>query len=170
MSDVRAEPLPEQSPSPEPSDAASGPDPLAGDWSEGLPGPLRPHGLPLPARLGEPRAPAAPPADVAAGAPDAQDPGWAMAPPAPQTAAEPTWTAHAHDAGFAPVTPALESVTVPVSAAEAWEESKHEEFYPRTAWSLFNAFTEVQKGSPPRAQMEGSLRLSALFRRELQLA
>ena len=123
MSDVRAEPLPEQSPSPEPSDAASGPDPLAGDWSEGLPGPLRPHGLPLPARLGEPRAPAAP-ADGAAGAPDAPDPGWAMAPPAPQTAAEPTWTAHAHDAGFAPVTPALESVTVPVSAAEAWEESK----------------------------------------------
>ena len=101
MSDVRAEPLPEQSPSPEPSDAASGPDPLAGDWSEGLPGPLRPHGLPLPARLGELRASAASPTDVAAGAPDAPDPGWAMAPPAPQTAAEPTWTAHAHDAGFA---------------------------------------------------------------------
>ena len=52
---------------------------------------------------------------------------------------------------------------------EAWEEPRHEEFTPRTAWSLFNAFTEVQKGSGPRAQMEGSLRLSALFRRELQL-
>jgi len=52
---------------------------------------------------------------------------------------------------------------------EAWEEPKHEEFRSRTAWSLFNAFTEVQKGSGPRAQMEGSLRLSALFRRELQL-
>src|SRR5438128_10567072 len=124
MSDVRAEPLPEQSPSPEPSDAASGPDPLAGDWSEGLPGPLRAHGLPLPARLGEPRAPIASPQDVAAGAPDARDPGWAMAPPAPQTAAEPAWTPHAHDAGFAPVTPAPESVTVPVSADEAWQESK----------------------------------------------
>jgi hypothetical protein len=52
---------------------------------------------------------------------------------------------------------------------EAWEDPKHEEFTPRTAWSLFNAFTEVQKGSGPRSQMEGSLRLSALFRSELQL-
>jgi hypothetical protein len=51
---------------------------------------------------------------------------------------------------------------------EAWEEPKHEEFEPRTAWSLFNAFTEVAKGTSPRAQMEGSLRLSAIFRRELQ--
>jgi hypothetical protein len=52
---------------------------------------------------------------------------------------------------------------------ETWEGPRPEEFAPRTAWSLFNAFTEVQKGSPPRAQMEDSLRLSALFRRELQL-
>jgi len=53
---------------------------------------------------------------------------------------------------------------------EAWDEPRHEEFAPRTTWSLFNAFTEVQKGSGPRAQMEGSLRLSSLFRRELALA
>jgi hypothetical protein len=53
---------------------------------------------------------------------------------------------------------------------EAWEEPKYEEFAPRTAWSLFNAFTEVQKGVCPRAQMEGSLRLSSLFRRELPLS
>ena len=52
---------------------------------------------------------------------------------------------------------------------EAWEEPHHVEFAPRTAWSLFNAFTEVQKNAAPRAQMEGSLRLSALFRNELQL-
>ncbi len=52
---------------------------------------------------------------------------------------------------------------------EAWEEPKHEEFTARTAWSLFNAFTEIQKGQGPRAQMEGSLRLSGLFRRELYL-
>lgn len=52
---------------------------------------------------------------------------------------------------------------------QAWEEPRHGEFVPRTAWSLFNAFTEVQKGSGPRAQMEGSLRLSTLFRRELQI-
>ena len=47
---------------------------------------------------------------------------------------------------------------------EAWEEPQHEAFQPRTAWSLFNAFTEVQKINAPRALMEGSLRLSALFR------
>ena len=52
---------------------------------------------------------------------------------------------------------------------EAWEEPRHPEFVPRTAWSLFNAFTEVAKTSPARAQMEGSLRLSSLFRRELSL-
>jgi len=52
---------------------------------------------------------------------------------------------------------------------EAWDEPKHEEFEPRTAWSLFNAFTEVLKAGPPRQQMEGSLRLSSLFRRELAL-
>jgi hypothetical protein len=52
---------------------------------------------------------------------------------------------------------------------EAWEEPPHPEFAPRTAWSLFNAFTEVQKANAPQAQMEGSLRLSSLFRRELPL-
>jgi len=52
---------------------------------------------------------------------------------------------------------------------EGWESPRHEEFAPRTAWSLFNAFTEVQKSASPRAQMEGSLRLSSLFRNELSL-
>jgi hypothetical protein len=52
---------------------------------------------------------------------------------------------------------------------EAWEKPAHAEFTPRNAWSLFNAFTEVQKGSGPRAQVEGSLRLSSLFRREMSL-
>lgn len=50
---------------------------------------------------------------------------------------------------------------------EAWLFPQHEEFQPRTAWSLFNAFTEIQKAAPPRAQMEGSLRLSSLFRGEM---
>lgn len=53
---------------------------------------------------------------------------------------------------------------------QAWDEPAHEEFRPRTAWSLFNAFTEDQKRASARFQMEGSLRLSSLFRRELQLA
>jgi len=78
--------------------------------------------------------------------------------------------AHAHHL----MVEAVKGNVVPASRLpkiiEAWEEPKHEEFRPRTAWSLFNAFTEVQKGSAPRAQMEGSLRLSSLFRRELQLS
>ena len=52
---------------------------------------------------------------------------------------------------------------------EAWEKPIHEEFRPRTEWSLFSAFTETQKVAPPRAQMEGSLRLSTLFRKEMKL-
>lgn len=46
----------------------------------------------------------------------------------------------------------------------AWEQPAHEEFAPRTAWSLYNAFTEVQKSRSPRAQLEDGLKLSALFR------
>jgi len=68
---------------------------------------------------------------------------------------------------------AIRSSVLPASrlpkVIEAWEEPRHEEFIPRTAWSLFNAFTEVQKGAPARAQMEGSLKLASLFRRELSL-
>lgn len=78
--------------------------------------------------------------------------------------------AHAHHL----MVEAVKGAVVPASrlpkVIEAWEEPRHEVFSPRTAWSLFNAFTEVQKGSGPRAQMEGSLRLWALFRSELQLA
>lgn len=46
----------------------------------------------------------------------------------------------------------------------AWEHPAHEEFVPRTAWSLFNALSEVQKSRSPRVQLENGLRLSALFR------
>jgi uncharacterized protein DUF932 len=52
---------------------------------------------------------------------------------------------------------------------QAWDEPRHQEFEPRTAWSLFNAFTEVLKARSPRQQMEGSLKLTSLFRRELSL-
>ena len=51
---------------------------------------------------------------------------------------------------------------------DAWEDPRHEEFQPRTAWSLFNAFTEVLKTGAPRQQVEGSLRLSMLFRVQSQ--
>ena len=78
--------------------------------------------------------------------------------------------AHAHHL----MVEAVKANVVPASrlpkVIDAWERPVHEEFRPRTAWSLFNAFTEDQKGSSARVQMEGSLRLSSLFRRELQLA
>ncbi len=45
-----------------------------------------------------------------------------------------------------------------------WDAPQHPEFQGRTAWSLFNAFTEALKSSGPRAQMDQSLRLSSLFR------
>jgi hypothetical protein len=40
---------------------------------------------------------------------------------------------------------------------------------PRTAWSLFNAFTELAKSRSPRAQIEDTLRVTEVFRRELGL-
>jgi hypothetical protein len=52
---------------------------------------------------------------------------------------------------------------------QAWEKPAHDEFASRSAWSLFNAFTEVLKSSGPRVQMEGSLKLSSIFRRELPI-
>ena len=68
---------------------------------------------------------------------------------------------------------AIRSGVLPASrlpkVLEAWEEPQHREFFPRTAWSLFNAFTEVQKEGGARAQMEGSLRLSKLFREKFNL-
>jgi hypothetical protein len=48
---------------------------------------------------------------------------------------------------------------------EAWEEPNHPEFESRTAWSLYNAFTEIAKSRSPRAQIEGTLRVTDIFRR-----
>lgn len=68
---------------------------------------------------------------------------------------------------------AVKANILPVSrlprVLEAWEEPRHDEFRSRSAWSLFNAFTEVLKDGSARLQMEGSLRLNQLFRRELRL-
>lgn len=52
---------------------------------------------------------------------------------------------------------------------DAWEKPTHEEFQPRNAWSLFNAFTEVMKSLSPRSQMEDSLRLTNTFRNQFGL-
>jgi len=35
---------------------------------------------------------------------------------------------------------------------QEWEKPSHDEFEPRNAWSMFNAFTEVQKSSPSTIQ------------------
>lgn len=51
----------------------------------------------------------------------------------------------------------------------AWERPAHEVFAPRTAWSLFNAFTEVTKSRSPRVQMDAGLRLASTFRSALAL-
>src|SRR5437870_10609715 len=71
--------------------------------------------------------------------------------------------AHAHHL----MVEAVKGNVVPASrlpkVIEAWEEPKHEEFAPRTAWSLVTAFTEVQKGGSPRYQLEEGLRLTQLF-------
>jgi hypothetical protein len=50
---------------------------------------------------------------------------------------------------------------------EAWENPKYPPFEPRTAWSLYNAFSEVEKSRSPRLQMQNTLALSRLFREEL---
>lgn len=66
---------------------------------------------------------------------------------------------------------AIRSNAIPASklprVIEEYEHPRHEEFAPRTAWSLFNAFTEVQKSRTPWDQMDGTLRLSAVFRESL---
>lgn len=53
---------------------------------------------------------------------------------------------------------------------EAWEEPAYPEFEPRTAWSLYNAFTEFAKSRSPRAQIEDTLQVTGVFRRVLGAA
>jgi hypothetical protein len=49
---------------------------------------------------------------------------------------------------------------------QAWEEPQHSDFRPRTAWSLFNAFTEVLKPravAAPQAFVAQTIRLNGLM-------
>ena len=52
---------------------------------------------------------------------------------------------------------------------EAWDGGLADQPQ-RTAWNLYNAFTGVQKTRSPREQMDGTLRLTQLFRTALRLA
>jgi len=49
---------------------------------------------------------------------------------------------------------------MPVALKE-WNLPSHEEFEPRTLWSLYNAVTEALKSSPPQSIMERHIRLHA---------
>lgn len=77
--------------------------------------------------------------------------------------------AHAHHLMLEAAKDSVLPASRPPKVIEAWEKPNHEEFAPRTAWSLFNVLIEVQKAAGPRRQMESTLRLSSLFREELQL-
>lgn len=46
---------------------------------------------------------------------------------------------------------------------DEWRKPRHPEFEPRTAWSLFNAFTEVQKRTGPHAALHRGEALHGLF-------
>jgi hypothetical protein len=50
---------------------------------------------------------------------------------------------------------------------EAWDGCLPDEPR-RTAWDLYNAFTGVQKTRSPREQMDGTLRLTQIFRTALR--
>jgi hypothetical protein len=52
-----------------------------------------------------------------------------------------------------------------------WEEPRHEDFRPRTAWSLFNAFTEVLRNravSAPQQFIATTIRLNGLMLPEVK--
>src|SRR5205823_13355144 len=64
---------------------------------------------------------------------------------------------------------ALDSRVVPVAklplVIDGWRKPPHPEFAPRTAWSGFNAFTEVLKGGNAFELGRRTIRLHGLFDR-----
>ena len=59
----------------------------------------------------------------------------------------------------------ISTLQLPLVCKE-WEEPRHEDFAPRTAWSLFNAFTEILKPravSAPQAFVASTIRLNGLL-------
>jgi hypothetical protein len=67
---------------------------------------------------------------------------------------------------------AIRGNALPVSllpkVLDRWEKPLQPEIFGgKTAWLLFNAFTEVIKTRSPRQQMEDSLRLTQVFRETL---
>lgn len=59
----------------------------------------------------------------------------------------------------------ISSLQLP-KVCQAWEEPTHEDFKPRTAWSLFNAFTEALREravSAPQQFVAQTIRLNGLM-------
>lgn len=50
-----------------------------------------------------------------------------------------------------------------VKVLQEWRHPSHEEFAPRTMWSLFNSFTEIYKAQPTDTTRRRSLQLHGLF-------
>jgi len=63
----------------------------------------------------------------------------------------------------------IDSRVVPVTRVPAvlaeWRKPQHEEFAPRTAWSLFNAYTETLKGTNPFELGRRTIKLHGLLDR-----
>ena len=57
---------------------------------------------------------------------------------------------------------------IPIAHRE-WERPTHDDFAPRTAWSLYNAITESLKTAPPQSIMEKHLNLHRLFGEQFRL-
>ena len=53
---------------------------------------------------------------------------------------------------------------------EEWRKPSHEDFLPRNAWSLFNAFTEVYKNVNPQTAVKRGQALHGLFDGQVALA
>jgi hypothetical protein len=58
---------------------------------------------------------------------------------------------------------------IPVAHQE-WQKPSHADFQPRTAWSLYNAFTESLKSASPQSIMEKHLGLHQLFAQHYRLS
>ncbi len=59
----------------------------------------------------------------------------------------------------------ISSLQLP-KVCEEWETPSHDDFLPRTAWSLFNAFTEVLRGrsiTSPQTFVSATIRLNGLI-------
>jgi hypothetical protein len=68
---------------------------------------------------------------------------------------------------------AIREHVVPASSLpkmlNAWRYPAHEEFRASNAWSLYNVFTDFVKSRSPQRQIDGTLRLTNVFRKELAL-